>query len=278
MLFRSELVFMSFDAELRAALDLAAADKCKEALDSFERIRSRNISADQAGAVLLNEAKCLQELGRFADARERLKDARRLLGQIKLIGQSVNFEIYLEFTEIFLIFAEGKRLQGIERGKAFLAKYEKDLRKDDYSDVNYELSLRIAFELVSAEQFESGVQALVSFLPYAKDEDHARILLFLGIANEKLGNHDQAIDKFKRILQSSGPEDMVVQAHYHLGAIYWKSGAAAWAKQHFLEALNLRNDLANVPLRDLYTFLANASGHLGQEEEREKYLGLARSC
>lgn len=269
---------MSFDMELRAALDLAAADKCKEALDSFERIRARNISADQAGAVLLNEAKCLQDLGRFAEAGTRLKDARRLLGQIKLTGQSVDFEIYLEFAEIFLIFAEGKRLQGIELGKAFLAKYEKDLRKDDYSDVNYELSLRIAFELVSAEQFQSGIQALLSFLPHAKDEDHARILLFLGIANEKLGNPDQAVDQFKRILNSSSAKEMVAQANYHLGAIYLERGDAAWAKQHFLEALNLRHDLANVPLRNLYTFLAKTSGHLGQEEERKKYLELARSC
>jgi len=269
---------MSFDVELRAALDLAAADKCKEALDSFERIRSRHVSADQAGAVLLNEAKCLQQLGRFAEADKRLKDARRLLGQIKLIDQSVNFEIYLEFAEIFLIFTQGKRLQGIERGKAFLEKYEKDLRKDDYSDVNYELSLRIAFELVSAEQFEIGIQALLNFLPHAKDEDHARILLFLGIAYEQLGDSDSASNEFHRVLQFPVPNDLVALAHYHLGALYLKKGAAAWAKQHFLEALNLRHALANVPLRDVYTFLANTSGHLGQKEEREKYLELARSC
>ena len=260
---------MSFELELQTALDLFAAEKWKEALAAFEHARQLNIALSEEVFILLNEARCLEHLGRFGEARKRLK-------QIHQIDSSGQFQIDLEVGEILLYFAEDNPQQGIEQGKAFLLKYETELKDTEYDNVKYDLSFKIACELVSAGQFEAGVDALQRFSPNAKDEDKPRIALFLGIAYEQLGKYDQAAEEFQRTLQFPLVEDLAAQAHYRLGALYWKKGAVAWAKHHFLAAQNLKHALANVPLRDLYTYLANASGHLGEAEERKKYLELAR--
>jgi tetratricopeptide (TPR) repeat protein len=260
---------MSFELELQTALDLFAADNWKEALAAFKHARALNKDLPQEVFILLNEARCLEYLGKFREANNHLKTVDR-------IDTSGQFRIDLGVGKILLSFAEGNPRQGIEQGKAFLLKYETELKDPEYDNVKYDLSLKIACELISTGQFEAGVDALQRFSPDAKDEDKPRVTLFLGIAYEQLGKYDQAAEEFQRTLQFPLVEDVAAQAHYRLGALYWKKGAVAWAKHHFLEAQNLKHALANVPLRDLYTYLANASGHLGEAEEREKYLELAR--
>ena len=56
---------------------------------------------------------------------------------------------------------------------------------------------------------------------------------------------------------------------------YLNKGSAAWAKQHLLQAENLKSAL-NVPLKDLYLSLANACENLGEKEEKERHSRLAK--
>jgi hypothetical protein len=68
----------------------------------------------------------------------------------------------------------------------------------------------------------------------------------------------------------------VAEAHYRLAAHYLATRALASAKQHFRAAENLKHALSNIPLRDLYMFLAETSVRLGEEDECRRYLQLAK--
>jgi len=265
------------DSKLQVALGLLAANKWNEALVAFEQIRLLAGDPYKEGVILLNEARCLEYLGNFSEANQRLKAARNHLQQIKSIDQLESFSIFLEIAEIIFEFSEGKHYQGIEHARRFLLKYQNELMRPEFEDARHDLNLSIAYELVSAGKFAEGVNALEELLPQATDEDQPRIFLFLGIAHEQLGDLDKALENFKSVLQFPSVEDTVAQAHYRLGALYWRKGVVAWAKQHFLAAESLKHVLSDIPVSDLYTFLANVCGYLGEEEERDKYLELAKT-
>ena len=197
--------------------------------------------------------------------------------KIKPIDQAGTFEIFLGVAEIILEFSEGRHHKGIEHARHFLLKYQNELMHPEFEDTRYDLNLSIACELVSAGEFAEGVNALEELLPKAKNADQARIVMFLGIAHEQLGDFDKALDNFNRVLQFPDAEDMVAEAHYRLGALYWNKGAIAWAKHHFLAAESLKHVLSNIPLSDLYTFLAQVYGYLGENVERDKYLKLTKT-
>jgi tetratricopeptide (TPR) repeat protein len=260
---------MTFESELQAALAFVDRGDNEGALRSFEKISRRNLSPYEECVILLNEKKCLELLGRFKEARTRLKAIER-------IDSSAQFHLYLELGYIHILFAEGKLREAIERGKAFLLKNDEELRQKEYEDVVYDLRLRIACDLLSSGQLAQAIAALQRFLPHSREDDQPRVHLFLGIAYEQLGQPENAESEFKQVLRWNRAQGLVADAHYHLGANYLKKGAPAWAKQHFLAAEDLKHALPdNIPLRDLYTFLADSCGHLGEGEQRKHYLQLA---
>lgn len=261
---------MTFQAELEAALRAVDKGNNQEALHLFQQIDKESLQPYEQCVVLLNEKKCLELLGRFKEARGRLEAIQR-------VDQTGQFGAYLELGYIQLLFAEGKLHDAIERSRRFLLERAEELKQPEYEDVVYDLKFLIACHLVSAKQFSEAVTALLHFQPRAREEDRPRLHLFLGIAYEQLGQPEKAEREFKQILGNERVPELVTDAYYRLGAICFRRGAYAWAKDYFLAVEGRNHALpADLSLRDLYTFLANTCGYLGEEAERKKYLQLAK--
>jgi len=258
-------------------LDLQPALACLEkgdneaALRLFEMIDRRNLTTFEECMILLNEKKCLEALGRFREAYSKMSSIERL-------NRDGQFDFFMESGYIHLLFAEGKIQEGIRRGAAFLTKYKDDLAESqsEYADVAYDIKLRISCDLVSAGQFPQAVKALKEFQSNAKEEDRARVCLFLAIAYEQLNNTENAADELRTALTLAPPDDVLAMTHYRLGALDLKQGSADQAKEHFLAAEALKHELIGVPLSELYKFLAAACGYLGEKSEQMRYLELVR--
>lgn len=241
----------------------------KQALRLYKKLEKKeDIDVDDRCTILLGEAKCLEELGEFREAKRCLKEIR----QIDSDGESI---LFAEFVEINIQFAEGKLTEAIDHATSFLSLHAEELSQPEYERNTYALELSVACERVTAGEFRRAVDSIQTFLLKAREEDHALLRLFLGLAYEGLGEADKAIDAFKEVLRLNSTEDLVSRAHFQLGEQYLKNGAAAWAKQHLLQAENLKSAL-NVPVKNLYLLLADACGRLGENQEKERYTRLVK--
>jgi tetratricopeptide (TPR) repeat protein len=260
---------VTFELELQAALAFKEKGDNRGALRLFEKISRKNLGSPEQCVILLGETKCLQILGRFEEADQRLRSIERL-------DQEGKFEVYLESARIDLLFARGAFREAVERGNEFLKRFAAELDQPEYEHIAYNLNITICYALVNSDQFEQGIEALLRFLPSVCEEDKPRFHLFLGIAYLESDETDRAEAEYKEVLRFEHAEDMVASAHYRLGAYFLATRALASAKQHFRAAENLKHALpSEIPLRDLYTFLAETSDRLGEEDECRRYLQLA---
>jgi tetratricopeptide (TPR) repeat protein len=262
---------MTIELELQAALAFVEKGDNRGALRLFEKISRKNLGSFEQCVILLNEKKCLEFLGRFEEADQRLRSIER-------IDQDGKFQIYPASGRIDLLFARGSYREAIDRGNEFLTRFAAELDQPEYKalDLAYNVNILICYALVSSGQYEQGIEALLRFLPSVHEEDKPEVHLFLGIAYLESDETDRAEAAFKEVLRFEHAEDKVADAHYRLGAHYLATRALASAKQHFLAAENLKHALpSNIPLRDLYMFLAETSDRLGEESECRRYLQLA---
>jgi tetratricopeptide (TPR) repeat protein len=177
--------------------------------------------------------------------------------------------------EINIRFLEGTLGEAIDKANSFLNKYKEELSDPEYADKGYRLELRVACDMVNDGQYRGASELIQRLLPKAKEGDRALLYLYAGVAFAALGESKEAITSFQRVLRENGGQDQLARANYHLGAQYLKNGAAAWAKQHFLEAERLGLP-ADISPKDLYRFLADTCAYLGELEERDRYARLAR--
>lgn len=261
---------MAGEAEVQRALKLIDEENYGEALVLLDQAYTLTGVLEEQCIILLNKAKCFKSLG-------RVSQARRCLDRIKNVDDSRSFEIYVAVSEIHILYKEAKLEKAIEESDLLLTKNNDLLATQEYREIRYDLRLRAACELVTLGDYSRATGRLREFLAEAKEEDFARVYLFLGIASKELNDLQGAIDEFKRAVSSGGPKDILADAHYRLGLLYLQVGAPAWAKQHFQVVEGMKPDEINVPQRDLYIVLANASAHLGQEQERQYYLQLMRA-
>jgi tetratricopeptide (TPR) repeat protein len=259
----------SVNENLEKALPLIEAEKYSEALALLAAAYTTSSGSFEQCVVMLNQSKCLMLLGRFREAQERLDSVSKR-------GVEGDMRLYVECARINLLYAEQKTGEALEKSRSFLAVNREVLQQEEYEDMVYDLRLRAAFGAVTSGRFDSGIKELNRFIKLAKEEDQSRIHLFLGIAFGQLGKYKEAINEFELVLLSSGHEELIAEAHYRLGAIHFKVGAFAWAQQRFTEAESSIDSLKAVPIGDLYTFLAQTYGHLGNEEQRERYIAMAR--
>jgi tetratricopeptide (TPR) repeat protein len=254
--------------DLEKALRLIEAERFSEALPLLATAREIATSSFERCVIALNESKCFMLLGRF-------REARKMLDYVTNLDRDGSLRLYVEFASINLMYAEQKTAEALEKSRSFLGANQEQLQQEEYVDMVYDLRLRSACEAVTAGRFQSGIEDLRRFMNTARDEDRSRIHLFLGIAFEQLANYKEAINEFEQVLHSPDQRDLTAEAHYRLGAVHFNVGAFAWARQHFTEAESSIDSLKNISASDLYTFLAQTHGHLGDEAERQRYIALS---
>jgi tetratricopeptide (TPR) repeat protein len=285
-------------------LAIKDAGDYQHALELMRELRKRRTSEDELSCILLNEAECLRELGhpkealhifqklmknsidsydrclylkcgaKCLEALKKYSKARHYLKEIKGIDSNGDFALDVEIMEVNIRFAEGKLSEAIDYGVSLLHDRKEQFSEPEYAENGYMLEKEIVCEMVNDGQYLRASEAIQRFLPKAKDGDRANLYLYLGFAYEHLGKASETVNSFQQVFREGASQDLLARANYHLGAHYLNQGAAAWAKQNFLEVerLGLPEDIQS---KDLYRYLAQTCSYLGELAERDRYMHLA---
>jgi tetratricopeptide (TPR) repeat protein len=243
--------------------------RLQEALALYDDLlKDQETGVWDACLFLLSAARILKDLGKFSAAKKRLK-------KIHEIDSDGEFEVDVELMEIYIKVDSGRLPEAIRDAHLFLEKHKDKFAQGEYAGGDYILERTIACALVDKGQYALASEMLQRLLPTAPEEDQGLLHLRLGAAYDHLGELLKAIECFKKALGKSPTEDFSARVHFHLGDVYLKTGAGAWAKQHLMQAEQMKLP-SDIPLKDIYRFLAATCDYLGETEEKQKYERLSR--
>lgn len=260
---------MTEEELLSEALRLTAAGNDADALAFWQQVRDAASSVATKCTYLLNEARCFRVLGNYDQAEQRLE-------MIEAIDADHSFRLHVERARVDTLYRQQQITQANSRTKQFLKEYASDLGNSQFLDVAYEAKLSLGFGLINEQKFEEGIDVLSAVVPMAENEDKRRIRCFCGLALHHLKRDDEAVREFRGVLESGERDQLSADAHYDLAMIYKSREEFAAAKQHLQAAEGLQNKLT-VPLRYLYTALAQVCNVRHETEETRKYIRLAES-
>jgi tetratricopeptide (TPR) repeat protein len=260
---------MTEEELLSEALRLTAAGNDADALPFWQQARDAASSVATKCTYLLNEARCLRVMGNYGQAEQRLE-------MIEAIDADHSFRVHVERARVDELYRKGQITEANSRTKEFLKKHASELANSQLSDLAYEARLSLGFGLINEEKFEEGIDILSAILPLAENEDKRRIHYFCGLALHHLKRDDNAVREFKKVLESGEQDQLSADAHYDLAMIYKSREEFTAAKQHLQAAEGLQGKIT-VPLRYLYTALAQVCNARGETEETKKYIRLAES-
>lgn len=261
---------MTEEELLSEALRLTAAGNDADALPFWEQARDAASSVATKCTYLLNEARCLRVMGNYGQAEQRLE-------MTEAIDADHSFRLHVERARVDALYRKGQISEANSRTKEFLKEYASDLANSQYSDLAYEAKLSLGFGLINEKQFEEGIDVLSAVLPMAENnEDKRRIRYFCGLALHHLKRDDEAVREFNGVLESGEQDELSADAYYDVAMIYKSREEFTAAKQH-LQAAERLQDKPTVPLRYLYTALAQVCNARHESEETRKYIRLAES-
>lgn len=265
----SPICDMTEDQLVSEALQLVAAEDYAHALPLWEKARNTASETTHKCIYLLHEARCLRELKEFGLAEQRLQMAEKIDREKKL-------QLDLEHARVRQLYDLERYKDANDRSKRLLNEHAQALAHPERAELRYEIKLGLGYGLVSGGEFEEGVKVLSEILRVAENEDKRRIHYFCGLALHHLKRDDNAVREFKKVLESGEQDQLSADAHYDLAMIYKSREEFTAAKQHLQKAEGLQDKLT-VPLRYLYTALAQVCNARGEMEETKKYIRLAES-
>ena len=257
------------------AISLLDSGKLEEAASELHSMYEEllDVSHEEAGLMLLNEANCLGRLGR------PLKECRALLDQAsELLGQDATKRALVDSAEasFYMGYVERNPAKALEKFDRVLKQHAEILHDPKQNFLYGEIQLRRGLLLVEFKRFREAkpVMEEVLSLDVEKNSD---FYFDLGRCYTELKEWNLATPQLLKALDMGLSEDRVVRAHFYLGTIHYQQGAHGKALQEFefCEA-NLCN--TTMPSRVLYKWLALTCRTIGRNESAQRYLQLAASA
>jgi tetratricopeptide (TPR) repeat protein len=251
------------------AMTLRNSGRVEESLQELKELVRAAIDPEEKAALVLNESRCLETLGRFREARQRSDDARR-------ISKAAAIQSRADFGEANLDWLEGKRDEALGKLTELLKTYAQLLSTPEHHDLYEETQFRRGVLLTELGRYGEGRPVLEECLSFdLEPSDKGDVLYNLGFCYMKTGDPDRAKEKFLETLEHGAQDVYLVRAHYRLGVIYSREGAHAKALHEFETCLP-RSEEAQIPKQDVYAWLATTARSLGRTGDADYYEKLAR--
>jgi tetratricopeptide (TPR) repeat protein len=257
------------------AISLLDSGKLDEAASELHSMYEEllDVSHEEAGLMLLNEAVCLSRQG------QPLEECRALLNQAsELLGKEEAKRALVKYTEGSFYMGYGNRnpAKALEKFDEVLRRHAGILHEPKENFLYAEIQLRRALMLVELKRFREAkpVMEEVLSLDVEKDSD---FYFDLGICYMELRDSESAKQQFLRALDMGLPKERTIKAHFYLGVVYFRLRAYGQALKEF-EFCEANIHGSTLPLRGLYKWLALTCRNVGREENARRYSELARSA
>ncbi len=252
------------------AMVLRDTGQIQEALHELCTLSEETADNGEKASLLLNESRCLVQLGNLPEARKRFEEAAAICPRTQ--GR-----LYVEFQRAMLQWHEGNPFEAVKTLERLLKHYLDLLKTAEHKDLYEDIQINQGILLTQLDRFGEARMVLEECLSFEFGaEDHASVLFNLGLCYLKLGDFAQAKGKFLDSLTDAAREQNFVGAHYYLGIINYKEEAFAKALQEFEWCLP-RAEKGQLPESHLYKWLAKCATQLGMTGDAERSLELPKS-
>lgn len=251
------------------ANELSSRGQFEEVLRGYESALAALREPEDRFGVLLGVAGCLAKLGRFEEARHRLREAAGFL------SVDDDNHVHVEFAEAGILTAEGEREKALKILDGVASSKPRVLRAVRGEELYTEVEARRGFLLAELHRYKEARPILEKAL--TRGFDDASLPYYLGMTYFSLDEFDGAKKYISEALSKGVSGAWQFQSHTHLGAIYFREGAYAKAKLEYehAEALTSVVGATSEVKNKLYKWLSLICKELGEGEEAERYKGLA---
>jgi tetratricopeptide (TPR) repeat protein len=255
---------------LEHAIALRDSGKLEESVRELEELATATADPEEKAVLILNQARCLETLGRFKEARDRTDDARRT-SRTSLIHSRA------DFGEASLYWHEGNREKALGKLGELLKSYAQLLSTPEHRDLYEETQFRRGILLTELGRYGEARTVLEECLAFELEpSDKGDVLYNLGLCYLKTGEPHRAKEKLLETLDHGAKNAYLIAAHYFLGLIYSREEAHARALQEFERCLP-RSEEAQIPKQHVYLWLATTARALGLRADADRYEKLANA-
>jgi tetratricopeptide (TPR) repeat protein len=252
------------------AIALRNSGQVEDSIRELQELATLTADAEEKATLVLNEARCLETLRRFKEAKRRIEDARR-------ISNSSLVHSRADFGEASLYWHEAKREEALSKLDGLLKNYAQLLTTPQHRDLYDEAQFRRGILLTELGRYADAPAVLEECISFdLENSDKGSVLYNLGLCYLKTGELERAREKFIESLKNGAHNAYLVAAHYFLGLIYAKEGAHAKALQEF-ECCLPRSEEGQIPKENVYLWLATTARSLDLNDEAKRYEKLAKS-
>jgi tetratricopeptide (TPR) repeat protein len=187
-----------------------------EALVQLKTLREGATDAADRSSILLGEALCHRDLGRFDDASEAASQA------VGLLPEESPTRPHAEFTLACLREREGKFDLAVQGFKALLKRHADLLSTNEYIQFRRDVQLRLIANLIvlgHAVEPLSIVNALKT--EEISPVERAELSYREAEAHRLLGRHDHALELYQEAIKGSLERPLDALAHFHTGEILY---------------------------------------------------------
>src|SRR6266478_1615977 len=204
------------------------------ALAELEKLRAGATDAADISSILLGEALCYRDLGRFDKEAEAASDA------VRLLPEADPRRPYAEFSLACVHESDGRFDLAVQEFKALLKRHADLLSTNEYIQFRRGVQLRLIANLIVLGH---SVEPL-SIANGLKTEDisaeeRAELSYREAHAHGLLGRHDQALKLYQEAVRGPLENALAARAHFHIGEVLYDRGEFSLALDEFRIAENL---------------------------------------
>lgn len=256
---------------IQSAVESGDPRRAKEALKEIDLLLPQTKDPNERGYLLFSKSSCFGILRDFATAREQLN--------LALQEQPANIDTKLsfEFHQGLLYQHEGEYLKALEVFERLLLHYEESLTRPEVRFMYEEIQQRRAFLSVTLERFKDAVPLLREILSFDLEKEiRSAALSKLGLCYLEMKDWWPARDYFLQARAAGLTKNAEKAFHFYLGIAYFYTHSPQEAKEEF-QICESRVSEYELPLLDIYQWLASTCKVLGEVAESERYARLART-
>ena len=260
-------------ARLENANELCEAGRTEEAALEFHAMAQETDDPDEKAATLANEHKCYCQLGQFDRANETMRIMRSLPVKDKFVRMIV------DFGDASMVTQMGKLEEGALKFTRILEENQEQLGSPELRYLYEDIQERRAFALVGVDRHAEALPILKEAVSFTTDRaDPQLVHFYLGVCYSSASEPNLAKEELLRAIGLGLSDQFEASARYRLAMLYFMSRAFAQAKLHLEAALALQEGVTDVELRRfIYQGLSRTCHYLGEFQEEQKYLSLAKS-
>jgi len=262
-----------YSEKLQYAIELRDTGHVPEAVEELRAIASQTDDLNEKIQAFGNLVVCYRLLGSLSDARAAWQNARELASSTTEVQPDL--DLYINFLDACLLNEEGKIEEASKKFTRLFHDYADAFKSPENRELYEDIQHRRANTLIELGRFREALPLLEEVITFdLPPSDKIKLLCHLGDCCIDIEDYESARRHYESAQEMGMPKEWESRSRYYLGIAYAKLDLFHKAKQEF-EFCESKLAGYDLPLRDLYKWLAFVSKRLGETDKVREYTRLS---